>query len=412
LSKWTQFKFQLWLVKRQIKSGGRFLAVTSTLAFIGMVIGVACLVLSMGVVSGFETTLKKAVIDVTGHLMVMKSGGTIDDLGEIVPKIKKILPDMVAYAPFFQTEALIAKNGKTSGVVVQGIDLDSAMQVLNLSGRIVQGSIQLGDQNGVSRAVLGKALAKKFGLRVGDIFQVVAPRPSKSSSYSFSPRSKKFLISGILDLGKYEYDLRFVMTSLQAARYIVGKDTGFSGIKIRLKSAEDAPLASQVLMTKLGYPYWSKDWVDMSRNLFEAIKLEKVVIFVVLLFMIITACFNICSTLFVNVLKRYADISILKAMGASPRFLMGIFSLQGFVIGFLGSFTGIVLGWILSVLLAHSSLFQVSAEIYKLDHLTVEMRFWDIMAIVSVSLIICLLSTLAPALRGARMNIVDGLRYE
>ncbi|MGE3974977.1 MAG: ABC transporter permease [Bdellovibrionales bacterium] len=407
-----KLSFQFWLIRRHLRHGGKFVNLTTFFAFIGMVLGVACLVISMAVISGFETTLKSAVIGVSGHVMLMKAGGSLDPLEELLPQVRKIVPTMEAYTPFVQSEAMIAHQGRTGGVVVQGVDPTTVKNVLQLEQRVVAGKMDLTSLSEHPHALVGKALAKKYKLNLGDVIQVVAPRPSTESVNAFSPKSMKLKVVGFMDLGKYDYDLRFILTTAEAAKELRGAGSGYSGLKIRLKEDRDAQAVSQKLSSELGYPYWARDWVDINRNLFEAIQLEKAVIFIVLLFMVLTACFNICSTLFVNVLKRYVDVSILQTMGASPRFIMVLFSLHGLVIGLLGSLTGVGFGVLAAHLLARSSLFLIPAEIYKLDHLDVDFRLLDLLAIIGASMLICLFSTIAPAYRGSKLKPVDGLRYE
>jgi lipoprotein-releasing system permease protein len=409
---WRKLSFQFWLIRRHIKFGGKFLNLTTFFAFIGMVLGVACLVISMSVISGFESTLKGAVTGVSGDIMLMKSGGMIESLDELMPQVRRIVPSLVAYTPFVQSEAMIAVGGKTGGVVVQGVDPVTMGDVLELHKHVIKGALNLNSSSEFPNALLGKTLASKYKISVGDTIQVVAPRPSRSNVNSFSPKSMKMKVVGILNLGKYDYDLRFILTTIEAAKELRGVTAGYTGLKLKVQDNSRAQEISQDLSTKLGYPYWARDWMDINRNLFEAIKLERIVIFIVLLFMVITASFNICSTLFVNVLKRFIDISILQTMGASPRFILVLFSLHGLIIGLLGSVAGVGLGFVLSHLLAQSTLFLIPAEIYKLDHLTIEFRALDIAAIIFTSLLICLISTLAPALRGSRLKPVDGLRYE
>jgi lipoprotein-releasing system permease protein len=219
-------------------------------------------------------------------------------------------------------------------------------------------------------------------------------------------------ITGIADLGKYEYDSRFVLIGADRAMELRGGGKGFTGLRLRLKNADLAEQVKLRLEAELGNPYWAKSWFDVSRNLFEAIKIEKKVILVVVLLMVVTACFNICSTLFVNVLKRYTEISIFQTMGASPRFMRRHFAFHGLVIGFFGCVLGLILGVGLSLYLPHTALFNIPGEVYKLDHLRAELRFSDLAVIFCASMLICFVSTFAPARKGSRLKPVEGLRYE
>ena len=404
--------FQLWLVWRYVRSGGRFVGITTILSFTGMVIGVASLVLTMAAVSGFESTLRQAVIDVAGDVVVYKTSGRMEPPKELVAKLKKVVPDIVAYTPFAHSEGILASKGKTVGVAIQGVDPENVQKVLNFKSRVIRGEFDLTNHGERPSVLIGKALANKLGVAPGDLVTVVVPRPSKSSPTSFAPKSEKVHVAGIVDLGKYEYDLRMVIGTARLVQDLTGVPDLFSGVKLKLKNSDDAQAAASKIAGHLGYTFLTKDWTEVNKNLFEAIRIERWVIFIVVSFLIITASFNICSSLFVAVLKRYGDLSILRTMGASQKFLIRLFSIQGMVVGFLGSVTGVILGLGLGFALVRTELFKIPGEVYKLDHLPIEVRAFDVAAILTVSFLICFVSTLAPALRGSRLNPVDGLRYE
>jgi len=408
----NKFNFQLWLVLRQLRSGGRFLGMTTILSMMGMIIGVASLVISMSVVSGFDTALKSAVIDFSGHIILMKYNEFIDSPSELIPRIRKIAPSVVSYTPFVQIEAVAAHNSKTAGVAVVGLEPQSADQVMDLKHRIISGQISLGTLEGQAQAMIGKGLASRLNLTVGSQLQIVAPRPKKGSHTAFSPKAISVQVAGIADLGKYEFDSRFVLVNAEQAMELRGLGQGFTGIRLKLSDPDLAEKVKIDIENELGHPYWAKSWFDVSRNLFEAIKIEKSVILVVVLLMVVTACFNICSTLFVNVLKRYTEISIFQTMGASPRFMRGLFSLQGMVMGFVGAVLGLALGISLALYLPHTQLFSIPGEVYKLDHLQSDIRWIDIAIILASSMLICFISTFAPARKGSRLKPVEGLRYE
>jgi len=398
---------RLWLVWRFLWSGGPLINLTSSLALLGMVLGVAALVVSMAVLSGFEATLKQALIDMSGDVIVMRTDRPIDDLDELIPEIRRLAPEMIAYSPFIQTESLAAYNGKTFGVQVHGMDLKTVGSVLNLQDRIVSGTMDL-----TKGIVIGKGLAKLLEIKVGDVLTVVSPRPSETSPIGFSPSAVEMRVVGVANLGKYEYDSRFVLGSLEEVQKLRDLGSGYSGVKLKLQRSEDAEAVSRRLTGGLKAPYWTKSWYHLNENLFEAIQLEKKVIFIIVSLVVVMACFNISSTLFVNVLRRFSDMSVLATLGATPQFIRSIYVLLGLSLGLMGSVMGILVGILLSKALAHSALFLIPAEVYKLDHLSVEFKVQDMIIIVIVSMFICWISTWAPARRGARLKPVEGLRYE
>ena len=409
--------FEMWIVWRYMRTRkGQFFNLVSVLAMMGMILGVAALVVVMAVVSGFETTLRNAVVDVTGHVLLLKRGEPLDPLATLEPKLRKIVPQIQSVAPFVHVEGIVANKGKIASIVVEGFDPATVERTLRLSPRMVSGKFDLGTGlEPKSPIVVGVGLAEKLGLKTGDEVAVVLPKNAATVKVlGFATRLKTFKVAGIVDLGMYEYDTRFMLTSAKAAQDLEGLGNVYTGLRIRLSdnSAEAARDASFKLSTELGLNYISRDWLEVNHNLFEAIKLEKIVIFVILLFMTVAACFNISSTLFVSVLRRYGDISVLKTLGATRGRLLRFFSLQGLVIGGLGSFLGLVVGALLCLFVAKTNFIYVPAEIYHVRHLPIEMRFSDLVMIMAASMLLCFLSTLAPAFRGARLNPVEGLKYD
>jgi len=406
--------FQFWLVTRFVTAGRRLLTLPAMLSLIGMALGVACLTVAMAVVSGYEKTLGTAIIDVFGHVQLVRRGEKSQNVEAILSDIKQIAPEAESFTPFVNIEGLIVGGGKLSGVLIQGIDSKTVEKVLHIRDRLVQGNFSFEPVNGMPSALVGKALAKKFNLKVGEPFKIVIPTLTKSDSVSFTPKIQSYVLSGVLDLGKVEYDERTVMTDLHTAQTFAGIGENFSGIKIKLKDASRAPEVAFRLQQKLGPQYWTMDWTEVNKNLFEAIKIERLAIFFVILIMVIAASFNIASGLFVSVLQRYSDISILRAMGFTKRDVTQVFLFQGLFFGVVGTMVGLVLGCFLALIFVIAQRFVVllPVEAYRLDHVGIDFRPWDAVIIVFSATLICLLATIVPARRGAKLDPVQGLRYE
>jgi lipoprotein-releasing system permease protein len=403
--------FQIELVWRYLTGGGRFVSLTSLLAFAGVVIGVACLVLTMGVISGVESLLKRSIIDVTGHFVMMERSGPMAPLSELEPKLRKILPKVTAISPYVHQEGMVAHEGRIQGIVLQGVDPSTFKKVLKLESRILKGDDKLELKNG--EALIGQVLAERMKLKVGDQFKVVVAKPNLSEEADFSPSAKTFLVSSVLDMGKFDLNERLVIAGAPDVQELKGfSESQFSGFLFRFSEDEAARDAAFVIGKELGYSYFMKDWFEVNRNFFSSVQVERYAIFVVLMFLVLVACFNVCSTLFVHVLKRYSDISIFKTMGASYWFLLKLFIKHGMIVGMLGAFLGVGLGLALGFLVEESSLIYVPAEVYKFGKLVVEIRVFDLLLILGSTFFICLLSTLLPAMKGARLNPVEGLKYE
>ncbi len=405
--------FHAWITLRFILSRKQALSLPSILSLVGMSVGVACLTAAMGVVSGFEATLAKTITDVYGHVLVINRASSPQNIESIVDRIQKAAPEVETYTPFINIEGVIAHNSELSGIVLQGLDPGTVDKVLNLKSRVIRGTFDLEKDGELPKALIGKGLEKRFKIKVGETFQVVLPSPNSTSS-NFSPRVQKFILSGVLDLGKNEYDERFIVTSLKSAQTFLGVGDAFSGIRIKLSDRDLAPSVSLKLAQELGNSYWINDWTEVNKNLFEAVQLERIVIFFIILVMVVAAAFNISSQLFVGVLQRFSDISILKAIGATPRDIRVIFTLNGLFFGFVGTVLGIILGFILCgiFLLIQKYFVVMPVDVYKLDSIGVDIRFVDLAAIIGSAMFVCLVSSLMPAIRGSKLNPVEGLRYE
>jgi lipoprotein-releasing system permease protein len=436
--------FHVWLVFRFLTSNRRFLNLPSFMSFLGMALGVACLTAAMGVVNGFESALKSAVTDVFGHVLVVRRTDQLQSLESLIARIEANAPEVQAATAFVNLEGVIASGGKLAGVAVQGIDPKTVESVLHIRNRLVNGRFdferQIGNdiqninsqgtspkgnnlQSNNARgdnpsalpvALLGKSLAKRFALKTGDEFKVVLPQPSKGDSSGFSPKIGTFRVGGILDLGKAEFDERYVVTDLRSAQEFAGIGDSFTGVRLRLKDSQTASRVASHLSSELGTQYWTMDWYEVNKPLFEAIKLERPVIFFVVMIMVVAASFNISSNLFVSVLQKYADISMLRTMGFSGFDVVKVYVIQGLFFGVLGAAVGLIIGLLLCLgfVVLQKYFVLLPPDIYRIDHVGVEIHLIDLITIFLSSILVCLVSTLIPAQRGAKLDPLEGLRYE
>lgn len=402
-----------WMVWRYLK-GDRRGRLTLMLSIMGMSFGVAALVLAMAIISGYTTTLKKSVIDSFGHIVLVKKGPGFRADGEFEKEVAPQIPELTSATPFLLLEAILAKRGDLGGVILEGVDFDSHNKVVNLRKHLVAGSFDQPSTSQTPLAYVGKGIQKKYKLEIGDDFRIVLPVGGGLPGQSFRTKVTTFKLAGVLDLGRYDFDQRYVVTDLKTAQSFGDVGTRISGYRMRIQDGEKAEAIKARLEEKLGYPYVFRTWYDSNRNIFMAADYEKVVIFCIVMLMVVAASFNIASSLFVSVLKRFHDISILKAMGASRSFVYWLFATQGLFIGLVGALLGITLGYAiceLFMLVQHYyPLFP--AEIYRIDHVDVEVRGSDLILILIASMLICFLASLVPAKRGADLLPVEGLRYE
>lgn len=400
------------------KNSGVRLGLPAALSIIGLAIGVASLTVAMAVVSGFESTLKGALIDVFGDLLVVKRGEDQITFEKAKERLKTTLPDFQGVTPFITLEAIVVGKQKLNGVVIQGIDAASVDTVLKLKSRVIRGEFIVGrtasDKVGPSKALVGKALAKRFSLEVGDTFKAVLPKPSARDTAAFISTVATFQVSGIIDFGKADYDERTVVTSIAEAREIGHLAVPFTGLRVKLKDSNRAPEAALDLTRALGPSWWIMDWSEGNRNLFRAIKYERIAIFFVILIMVIAASFNVASNIFIGVLRRTSEISILRALGFSKRDIATMFRMQGLLFGVVGVVVGLLLGALLGALFvwAQGAFQLLPAEVYKLNKIGVEFDFVDISVVVVTAILICVVASLSPAARASNLDPVEGLRHE
>jgi lipoprotein-releasing system permease protein len=267
--------------------------------------------------------------------------------------------------------------------------------------------------------ILGKELSRRMGVVKGDVVSMVSP-VSRITPVGLIPRMKLFKVVGVFESGMYEYDANLSFISLESAQKFFSMKDGVSGIEIRVSDIEQAGVIASVLQEKLGFPFFVRDWMRMNKNLFSALQLEKVVMFIILILIIFVAAFNIISTLFMLVMEKTKEIAVLKSMGASRGSIMKIFSYQGLVIGVVGTLLGCAAGFTIVPNLNEivgfiESLFGIVAfpsDVYYLDRLPSEIQYMDSFLIIIFSIVICFVASLYPAWRASRLDPVDGLRYE
>ncbi len=396
-----------------MKAWRQFFDVTILLTVAGITMGVAVLMVAMSSFSGFETTLKRAIIEAVGDVAIYKRNGKIDKIEVLEKQLNPYMGSVQDKLYFLGQESLVASKGKIAAVFLQGVEKEKAASVLNLKNRITRGQDSWEYRDDVPPAYVGKDLLKKMGLQIGDTFKIILPRTSKTSASDLNPIIKTFYVVAALDLGKYDFNSRFVFVDLPIVQDLL--NTGMiSGIRLKLKNSDRAEKWAQAVQEKLGWSYSVMDWRQTNKNYFSAIDYEKRVIFFVVLVIVIAAGFNVITSLFVTILKRYRDISLFKTLGARPRDIAFLFCLHGLLLGAIGTLLGLLIGWILCYLfeLGQKVFPLLPADIYRLSFVATEFRVQDIVWICSATMTICFLSTLIPALRGARLSPVEGLKYE
>jgi lipoprotein-releasing system permease protein len=302
-----------------------------------------------------------------------------------------------------------------SGAVLRGIDPDMEKRTeKKFDPGLLRKTADMGQEkdpfHAVSGMILGKQLARNLGVRQGDVVYLISDR-GMISPIGHIPAMRRFKVVGLFESGMYEYDGSLVYIPLVEAQKILRMKDAVNGIEVQVNDIYNAKKIAEKIVNKLGNPYWTKSWEQMNQNLFSALKLEKTVMFIILTLIVLVAAFNIASTLIMMVMEKTKDIGILKAMGATNKSIRKIFILNGIIIGSLGTFLGVCLGFLLCVLLQHYQFIELPADIYYITTLPVNLQIMDVVGIAFAAVVICYLSTLYPARQASKLNPVEAVRY-
>lgn len=371
------------------------------------------LIVVLSVMNGFEEDIKAKLLGTQSHLVISHYEGSIKDV-ERVRNVLEGIDGAVAATPFILAQGLISSAGGTTGAVIRGIEPKSASRVIRLKEIIVRGSAELDDAG----ILIGSELASSFGILVGDAITLVSPM-GKATPLGMIPASRTFIVRGVFSTGMYEFDNTMVYITLDAARKLFMKD-GPNGVEVKVKDIYKADEVGEKALERLGEGYWAKTWMDMNKSLFSALRLEKTIMFIILLFIILVAAFSIVSTLIMMVMEKRKEIAILKSMGATTGQILKIFVTVGMTIGTVGTATGLALGLLLArnmnlVVRVVERTFRIQVmpkDVYYITGLPTKVDAWEVSLIVLCSLVLCFVAAIYPARQAARQDPVEVIRYE
>jgi len=414
------------------KKSQKFISLNTWISIAGVGLGVMALIVVIAVMSGFSKDLRDKILGTNSHVVVSNiNRAMVEDYGGIIKKVRSV-KGVIAAAPFIMNQVMLINGDRVSGVVVRGIDPEQEETVSDLGKNMVLGTVsdlktkssssgEIKGREKKNRAgiILGKELSRRLGVGVGDIISMVSP-VSRVTPVGLIPRMKLFKVVGVFESGMYEYDANLSFILLKSAQKFFSMKNGVSGVEVRVADIEQAGNIASVIQKELGFPYLVRDWMRMNKNLFSALKLEKIVMFIILVLIVFVAAFNIVSTLFMLVMEKAKEIAILKSMGASCSSIMKIYSYQGLVIGLVGTFLGCAAGFVIvpnlnEIVSSIESIFGIVAfpsDVYYLDRLPSKIQYVDSFLIIIFSVVICLVASLYPAWRASKLDLVDGLRYE
>jgi lipoprotein-releasing system permease protein len=394
-----------------------FISFITLVSILGLTLGIAALITVLSVMNGFGKELRSRILGVISHVTITETGGALREWEQVAQRLKGDAR-IVGAAPYIMGQGMLAHGKSVSGVAVRGILPAEEARVAEFQDRMVSGSLD-GLKGGEYGIVIGATLAWKLGLEAGSPVSLVIPQ-AQATPAGLLPRFKRFTVTGIFRMDMHEYDSALALVHLDDARLLYQLPEGVSGLRLKLDNLDRAPYIAEEIAVSLGPDYRARDWTREHGNFFRALKIEKTVMFIILLLIIIVAMFNVVSSLVVIVTEKRSDIAILRTLGASPRSVMGVFLVQGAIVGVVGTLIGTIAGVLLalnveSVVRAIESLFGtafLSADIYFISELPSDLQWLDVLAVAGSSLLLSLLSTLYPAWRASQVQPAEALRYE
>ena len=407
--------FEFFVARRYLFSHRKqaFIYVISLMSIIGVALGVAALVVVLGVYNGLTTDMRDKILGANAHGIVLSY--IPDAFGKNPGLRDEILrtPGVTGTTPFIYTEVMLSSGDGVKGLMLRGVDPRTAPGVLSMLKAIKKGSINgLETGDGTPGIIIGEELAKHIGLGMGSRVNLLSPSGEKTTA-GFQPRIRPFEVAGIFKTGMYEYDSSLAFVTLDAARELLGLDPGFlSGIEITVDDVYRADEITKELTDNIGNPFYARSWMDMNANLFAALKLEKIGMFILLIMVVLIGSFSIVATLVMLVMEKTRDIAVMMSMGATRKMIRRIFMYQGTIIGFVGTMLGYALGLTVGYLLKRYQFIKLPENVYTLDHLPIIITVPDVLIIGGAAMLLCFLSTLYPARQASRLKPADALRYE
>jgi lipoprotein-releasing system permease protein len=407
----------VWIASRYLHARRQagFITLLTGISIAGVALGVTALITVLAVMNGFENEIQNRITGTDAHVVLLGETAAGVKHGDALAERARVVPGVVGVAPFTYTKAMVIHGGITEGMVVKGVSLRAERGVTTVGANIQPplDSIPRFTPEGEPGIVLGSELAARLDARVGDRVVLASLSGAAQSALGVVPRLRAFRLVGIFTSGLYTYDSSFGFTSVGAAQDFFELGEAVTGIEVKLADMFDAPAAASRLLAALDEPgLRANNWIELNRNLFTWMKLEKTVMFVILGLIVMVAAFSIVSTLFMVVLEKRRDIGVLKSLGASRAVILQVFLCEGLLIGGLGTGLGAALGGGLIAVLRRYPFVRLPGDVYFIERLPVRPETGDFVAVILAALTLCLAAALYPAWRASLLDPVDAIRRQ
>ncbi|MBW2107364.1 MAG: lipoprotein-releasing ABC transporter permease subunit [Deltaproteobacteria bacterium] len=416
--------FELFVSLRYLRSKRKqaFISVNTVISVAGVMVGVMAMMVVLAVMTGFSADIKSKILGMNAHIRVMSRTGRLQGYERVLKQIEGIA-GVEATAPFIHGQVMLRSGTGVSGAVLKGIDPDLAGRVLALEQSMKQQDLRAlitpaqpaGNRRlpSIPGVILGKELARLLLVGPGDELYAISPAAGTLTPMGARvPRMVRLRVVGVFDSGMYDYDSSFAYVSIATAQDLLKLGTAVHGLEVKVSDIYQVSKLAQKILTSLGPGYWTQDWMQMNKNFFSALKLEKTVMFIILVLIVLVAAFNIVSTLIMIVMEKTKDIAILKSMGMTAKGVMKIFMIEGLIIGILGTVLGLVGGGVLCFLLDRYEFVRLPSDVYYISTLPVRVQAMDVTLVAVSAIAISFLATLYPAFQASRMDPVSAIRYE
>jgi lipoprotein-releasing system permease protein len=404
--------YELFLGLRYLGSRGKRLNL-SLFVWIGVggvFLGVSALIVVLAVMTGFQDGIRDRIISANPHLLVFQLGGTsMLDAGRVATAVREVR-GVRAATPFVLQQALFTSpGGDAHGGLVRGVDTSDPAVASDLRAQLRSGRLENFAEGG-DGILLGQELSRVLGVLPGDAVTVISPKGALTA-VGMVPKMRRFTVAGTIQVGMHEYDSSIAYLPLGPAREFAGLP-GVTGVEVKLADPFDAKAVGQLISGQLGMTYWVRDWMDMNRNLFAALQLEKLALFVIVTIIVLVAAFAIIGHLVLLVAEKRKEIGILKSIGATGPSITAVFFTVGMTIGVVGTLAGSLVGLIIIWVQNTYKVIRLAGDVYQIDHLPMKLTPTDFLAIVGATLVLSFFATIIPARRAGALQPVDVLRYE